>query len=409
MTAQIPRKIRVLHFAGIINRHDFIDSVLSRLDRSRFEVSAITSIPPRRTGVYSSNTTYPNRVLGFPFCRSTFLRTVTALVREVREFRPHILQSHHYTETLAAAMVVRRCGIPGFVIGHHYSDHIYVLAKGLKRQVYLAGEAFCNRTANRVVVPAADVAELLTARQGVPATKVAVIPYGFDFGGVPIPSPEAVGRIRTKHDLHGKFVIVTSCRLNREKGLDYLLRAIPKVKSHRSAIRVMMLGDGPYASRLRHLSRELGVENAVEFVGWQNDAMDWIAAADVVVQPSLSESFCQVLLEAAFCGKPVVMTPVGAAPDFIGQNERGCLVPPEDTDAIAEALIRLMKDRRRARELGCRAQKYLKEQMGAGTSARAYMELYEAVLSEALTTRLRHRRIHHLNEEKSSTGCVTST
>ena len=58
--------IRVLHFAGIINRHDFIDAVLTRLDRSRFEVRALTGVPPRRVEAYRDGEAYETRCLQLP-------------------------------------------------------------------------------------------------------------------------------------------------------------------------------------------------------------------------------------------------------------------------------------------------------------------------------------------------------
>ncbi len=163
--------IRVLHFAGIINRYDFIDTVLTRLDRSKFEVSAITGVPARRVGPYTKEEAYPSRVLNFEFIRRNYTGMLSELVREIRRFRPHILQAHHYDENIVASIAVRLARVPCYVIGRHYSDHIYYLTRGAKRKAFLAAENICNKTATRIVVPAQEVASLLTERQGVPCRK----------------------------------------------------------------------------------------------------------------------------------------------------------------------------------------------------------------------------------------------
>jgi glycosyltransferase involved in cell wall biosynthesis len=144
-----------------------------------------------------------------------------------------------------------------------------------------------------------------------------------------------------------------------------------------------MLGNGPEEKHLRQLSKDLGLESVVRFVGWRDDAVDWIAAADVVVQPSLCESFCQVLVEALAFRKPVIMTPVGAAPEIIGNNERGRLVPPRDSKAIAMALSELMQQPELGVKLGALGRSYIEENLTPGQTARQYEELYETVNREA--------------------------
>jgi glycosyltransferase involved in cell wall biosynthesis len=376
-------KIRVLHFAGIINRYDIIDSVLTRLDRSRFEVHALTGVPPRQTGAYTSAEAYPTRCLNMEFSRRRYPQMYHALMEEIRRVRPHILQAHHFDENVVAAWAVRRARVPCYIIGRHYSDHIYYLTRGLKRKMFLAAEGFSNRTANRIAVPAQDIARLLTERQGVPREKIEVIPFGLDFKKYHPSTPEAPERLRREFGLEDSFMALACCRLNPEKGLEYLLQAVPRIKARVENFKLVFVGDGPREDELRRLSRELGINNAVQFVGWRDDALDWVAAADAVVQPSFCESFCQVLMEALAFGKPMVMTPVGAAPDVIGRDERGLIVPAGDAHAIAEALTRLAENRRLGAELGARGQAYIRENLAADVTTRRYEQLYETALQEA--------------------------
>lgn len=368
--------IRVLHFAGIINRFDIIDTVLTRLDRNRFEVFALTGSPPRQVGAYPLGTDYPTRCLNFEFTRSNYLRMFRSLVEEVKRVRPHILQVHHYDANLVASAVVRVLGLRSYVIGRHYSDHIYFLTHGLKQKLFLEGENFSNRTADKIAVPSLEVAQLLIQKQGVPKEKVAVIPFGLDFDKYRTSSADAPQRLRREFHLQNKYFILACCRLSPEKGLDYLIRAFVRVRTQNQDARLVFVGNGSFELELRSLSHSLGLDDAVTFVGWRDDALDWIAAADLVVQPSFAESFCQVLFEALGFAKPVIMTPVGAAPEVIGDNERGRIIPKGDSAAIASAICELMQDRQLGNELGRLGQSFIYQNMGADRTARLYEQLY---------------------------------
>jgi glycosyltransferase involved in cell wall biosynthesis len=375
--------IRVLHFAGIINRHDFIDTILAHLDRRRFEISALTAIPPRRMEPYVPSEAYETRCLHVPLARASYPTLFRELVREIRRVRPHIVHAHHYDEGLLASLAVRLLRSPALVLGHHYSDHIYYLSRGLRRRAHLSIEAFTNRAAARIVVPAQEVYRILVDRQGEPASKVEVIPYGLPFEQYRPSSAEAPSRLRHQLGLEGKWMVLACCRLNREKGLEYLLRAMPQVLARHPEAALVMVGDGTYAEPLKALARQLGLESSVSFVGWRADALDWMAAADVVVQPSLCESYCQVLVEAlAFC-KPVVMTPVGAGPEIIGDNERGRLVPLADAEAISDALIELANDRTLGPQLGAAGHRFIREHMPVDAIVRRHERLYEEVVAES--------------------------
>jgi glycogen(starch) synthase len=376
--------IRVLHFAGIINRHDFIDTVLVNLDRSRFEIAALTAVPPQRAEPFGSGEAYPTCCLNVPVSYSNYPRLFAALVRAIRRFRPHVIHAHHYDEGFLAALAVRLLRSPGaLVLGHHYSDHIYHLSTGVRRRAHLWVEAFTNAAASTIIVPAEEVFTLLVDRQGEPASKVEVIPYALPFELYRPSSPAAPSRLRAEFGLSDKFMVLACCRLNREKGLDHLLRAIPPLRARHPGLALVMVGDGTYRSELVALARSLGVEQAVSFVGWRADALDWIAAADVVVQPSMCESFCQVLVEALAFSKPVVMTPVGAGPEIIGANERGRIVAPGNVDAIVDAISELVTDEGLGARLGAAGNAYMREHMHVPAIVARHEAVYERVAGEA--------------------------
>jgi glycosyltransferase involved in cell wall biosynthesis len=250
----------------------------------------------------------------------------------------------------------------------------------MKRWLLLALEAVCNRKAHQIVVPTEEVKTLLTQRQGVPAGKVSVIPYALEQQLYTPSSPTAAAALRALHGLEGRKLVVAACRLNPEKGLEHLLAAFQLVKGEVLGARLALLGTGPRDAVLRRLALDLGLKEEVLFLGWQDNVLDWLAAADVVVQPSECESYCQVLVEAMAVGTPVIMTPVGAAPEIIGADERGRLVPKRDAEALARALIELLSQPDKARVLGLAGQAFVRKSLNPANIRDKHQALYLSLL-----------------------------
>lgn len=132
-------------------------------------------------------------------------------------------------------------------------------------------------------------------------------------------------------------------RLVPVKGFDVLAQAAARLTT--PGARVLVIGDGPELERLRAC-------RALELLGSREDAGPMLAAADVVVSASRSEGFPQTLLQAMAAGLPVVATDVGGTSEVVARDETGLLVPPEDPQALAQALDRVLEDRALAARLG---------------------------------------------------------
>ncbi len=382
-TGSTIRMIRILHFASVINRYDFIDTVLTDLDRSRFDLSALTVVPAaNRKGEYSDLERYDSRCLNIEFTRRNFPRIYSELKKEIKRFRPHILQTHHFDETLMGTAAAKLLGVPALVIGHHYSNLIYVLTKGLKRSAYLQLESVCNYFADRIVVPTQEVVDVLQ-NQGVKRAKIAKIAYGTNLDMLQGTSTENLQAIRSKFYLEGKFVALTCCRLDKAKGIDYVLRALPEIAAKYPSFQLVIVGTGPEEERLRQIREELKLEETVQFIGWRTDALDWYSAADVVIQPSFSESFCQVVTEALALKRPVIVTSVGVAPEIIVTGERGgYLIPFADSKAIVAAISKLIESPELGPRLADSGHAYVNDSMSAEITAKKYEDLYLQIIAE---------------------------
>lgn len=164
-------------------------------------------------------------------------------------------------------------------------------------------------------------------------------------------------------------IVCFAGRIVKWKNLDFLIRAIPKIKSgYHGKVQFLIVGDTPkkdtgepdYKDTLLKLARKLNVENDVIFTGRRQDMADVLKNIDIFAIPSLLEVCSMSILEAMAMGKPVVAVREGGNPELI-TADTGILVEPEDETGLAEAIISLLKDKERRQQIGEIGRKRIKE------------------------------------------------
>jgi glycosyltransferase involved in cell wall biosynthesis len=172
-------------------------------------------------------------------------------------------------------------------------------------------------------------------------------------------------------------LIGTTARLDRQKGLDVLLRALPALPE----VDLEIVGDGPERAALEALAREAGVAERVRFAGWSDAARDWLPRWDAFVLPSRFEGLPLSILEAMLAELPVVATDVGSTAEAVRDGVTGRLVAAEDHEALAAALRDVLADPERARALGRAGRALALERFTARAQARRYEALYDEILA----------------------------
>jgi glycosyltransferase involved in cell wall biosynthesis len=133
-------------------------------------------------------------------------------------------------------------------------------------------------------------------------------------------------------------VIINVGRLTYQKGQNILLKAF-KIVSEKIESRLIILGEGPLFKQLKDLAKELGIENKVDFVGFQKNPFAFIANSDVFVLSSRWEGFPNVLIEAMACGVPVISTDCPSGTNEIIEDGVNGLLVPIEVDKLAESLL----------------------------------------------------------------------
>lgn len=156
-------------------------------------------------------------------------------------------------------------------------------------------------------------------------------------------------------DDDGALVVGTVANLKAHKGIDVLLDAVPLVLREVPRTRFVIVGQGPLEHDLRARSSALGLNGAVRFTGFREDAARLANAFDVFVLPSLHEGLPIALLEAMSLGRPSVVTPVGGVPEVVSDGEDALVVPASTPPALATAIVELLRDADLRARLGANA------------------------------------------------------
>lgn len=205
---------------------------------------------------------------------------------------------------------------------------------------------------------------------------VTVVPYGIDLARF-----QPAARTDAERD---DAVIGSVGRLSPEKGFDMLLRAAARLIDARTRLRVVLAGEGPERRRLAQLAERLGISDRVDFRGElpHEQVPSVLAELDIFVMPSRAEGFGVAALEAQAMELPVVASRVDGLPDVVEHERTGLLVPPADSEALADAIARLASEPVLRGEMG-RAGRAFVEQRYRWEENVAQMErLYRHLLAE---------------------------
>jgi glycosyltransferase involved in cell wall biosynthesis len=162
------------------------------------------------------------------------------------------------------------------------------------------------------------------------------------------------------------------------KGYPDLFKAAKKVIREFPSATFLIVG-GDFANKAEGFKAEvatLGLEKNVKFMGFREDVADFLSIIDLFVLPSLSEGLSLAVLQAMSSEKAVVVSKVGGNLEVIADEKMGCLVPPQQSDLLAEAILALLRNPDRARQIGIAARKRVEELFSTDAMLDHYLHLY---------------------------------
>ncbi len=298
------------------------------------------------------------------------LAGVLALRRLLRTQPFDVVNTHSSTDSWLAALACATLpASPALVRTRHISAP--VPSNAATRWLY--------SRARRIVTTGERLRVQVVDETGADAARVVSIPTGIDLERFR-PGDRAQARARLALPADRPIVGIVAT-LRNWKGHRYLLEAVAHLA--RPGLVVLVVGDGPQRAALEALAAQLGMGEAVRFVGNQVDVAPWMQAFDVFCLPSYAnEGVPQALMQAMACGLPVVTTPVGSIEEIVRDGDTGVMVAPRDSSALAGALAALLDDPVRRGTLGVRAHEHARAGFGEERMVDRMLEVFGAVTAE---------------------------
>lgn len=296
------------------------------------------------------------------------LRTLRSLARE-----SDITVAHGSTTALACAIAARP-----FVYRQVSDTTVWAASAGRQWRV----RRYLMR-ADTVVALSMETAQVLSSHLGIPSEHIEVIPNGVDVGRFGPASESERNQARARWGVPPELVLgVVVGALVPEKGVEVAIRAIAALPQ----VGLLVVGEGPERPALGSLA-EAVAPGRVWFAGGVHDVRLALAAADLAVMPSLTESMPAVLIEVGLMGLAAVSTDVGAVGDIVVDHETGWLVTAGDLEGLRAAVDALVGDQAARLALGSAARVRCLERFDIDLIARSW----ETLLIDAVAASTRAR------------------
>jgi glycosyltransferase involved in cell wall biosynthesis len=321
---------------------EHVVGLLTRIDRTRYDVHVLSLSPGstvrklQRNGVSVTVIDEPDDAIA-----------TGAVAVFLAELRPEVVHNHMYRAELVgtrAAIALGEIGRPRpYIVSTVHSSR--VRSEEDRRILRLLTPRI-----DRLIAVSRSIVDKLR-QEGRDSAPISLIHNGVDLQRYDDQEPCCT--LREEYNLPSEGPIVgVVARLEPEKGHPTLLQAWPTVVAAVPNATLLVVGEGSRREALEVLARELGIADRVVFTGRRDDVPAVTAALDVAVLPSYREALGLTILEAMALSRPIVASNVGGIPEMVEDGVTGLLVPAHDAEALAAAILRLLRDHPLADTLG---------------------------------------------------------
>lgn len=303
------------------------------------------------------------------------------ICRVIRNIRPGVVHTHSSKAGVLGRVAAHALRVPAIVHTihglpfHRFQDPV-------SNAAFIAAERLAARCCDRLVC----VADAMT-RQALQAGVGRPEQYRTVHSGMEVEKflQADTHREAARRELGfsgDEVVIGKIARLFPLKGHKYVLEAAPRILDRCPQARFLFVGDGILREELEQRARELRVWDRIVFTGLVDSARipEMIGAMDILVHASLREGLPRAVVQALLGGRPAVSYAVDGAPEVVIDGVTGRLLPPRSINALADALVDLIENPDRAREMGREARRRFTDQFRASTMVRRLEEIYRELL-----------------------------
>ncbi len=378
-----PQKLRVVTLVdrlGTGGAERLAIQTTTRLDPERFDRTLCAS---RRFDVAISKRHVANaladleaadvHVMGLKRTSARQLWAWWPLYRFLRRERVDVLHAHKFGSNLWGTVIGRLARVPVIVAHEHTWSY-----QGQPLRRFGDREVIARGSSAFIAVSREDRRRMIEV-EGIDPEDVMFMP-----NGIPTPPPPTGADVRAELGIAPDAPVIGTVSVMRpQKALDVLLRATRTLVDEFPGLRVLIAGEGDERVALEELTAELGIGDNVVFLGVRTDIPDVLDALDIAVSSSDFEGSPLSVMEYMEAARPVVATRVGGVPDLIDDGVHGLLVEPQDPDAFAAAVAKLLRDPARAADMGRRGQERRRAEFDIDVMVKRLEELYVRLRAEA--------------------------
>lgn len=357
----------VTHDLDIGGLQQVVVNICKSIDRDKFNISVLCL---RKLGAYVPEVErlgvkvhiIPQKKTGVDYF--SFLKVIEVFKKEKIE----IIHTHNTQPLIDGTLAALFSGVKTIVHTDHARDFP-------DKKRYMFAEWCMSHLVYKMVGVSDHTVNNLKKYEKIPMKKLTTIPNGID-GGI---YKNSIDKERKRKELginHRGPIIGLGVRITEQKGITYLIEAIPSIMKRFPDLSLVIAGDGHLVDLLKQKAVGLNISNHVFFIGPRLDMPELLKLFDIYVLPSLWEGLPMVLLEAMAAGCPIVATNVGGNAQVIEDGFNGTLVEPCNSIKLAESVINLLSSpeiRKTYRRNGFRI---FEEKFSADIMTRRYEELY---------------------------------
>jgi len=302
------------------------------------------------------------------------LRALKRLKQLLRVLQPGIVHTILFHANLLGRLAVNggraRANRPMVVSAVRVAERRY--------RWHLLADYLTHGLADCEVCVSEGVRRFMRREARIPPGKLRVIPNGVDLAAIDEVRPADLADLGCRPD---RPTLCFVGRLEGQKGLSFLFRALTRLRGHVSTWQLVLVGEGPQRGELAALARNLHIDRRVHFLGWRPDALAVTAACDLFVMPSLWEGMPNAVMEAMALGKCVIATAVEGTSELIESGRSGLLVPPRRVRRLADAIAVALTNPDRRAQLGRTARRRIADQFPVERMVARHEALYGHLLA----------------------------
>ena len=311
--------------------------------------------------------------------RKLNLKTISNISKIINENRINIVHSMGSRADFFARIACRKirsakiiCTIAMLVENYDVN--------ALPKAIYKFADCYSSKFVSHYITVSKALKQRLIRERKIPEEKISVIYNGVELDRY---NPESLrsNGLRKSLDIEDDCAIVgTIGRLVYQKGFKYLIRAAKILHQKNKKIRFVFVGQGPEENALKHMAETYGISDICTFTGQRFDIPQLLSDFDIFVLPSVLEGLPRVVIEAMAMGKPIVASDIDGVREELIHDRTGLMVPPRNSEALAEAIVHLINDKNKANQLGSEARKSAIIRFDLKKTVNNIEKLYENVL-----------------------------